>query len=201
MSNVISSATVSVKRSVSCSVLYSVLLRKQGVATFWSFESREVESRKIGKELHDSYYLLNSDLVFFSSLSWYQSFTHSHYLLSTVKLHWGGGISSVGRVHVPCAEALSSAVGHGSSPTFGPLLCLIPFPVIPLSWLTMWGTPRFYTSITAVPSHTQCGQRSTWLAIKQVEIASRNCSQPIKTCCDTQLTSVQEIRVSQSQSV
>lgn len=139
----LSRVPVSVKRSVSCSVLYSVLLRKHGVATFWSFESREVESRKIGKELHDSYYLLNSDLVFFSSLSWYQSFTHSHYLLSTVKLHWGGGISSVGRVHVPCAEALSSAVGHGSSPTFGPLLCLIPFPVIPLSWLTMWGTRRF----------------------------------------------------------
>lgn len=95
MSNVISSATVSVKRSVSCSVLYSVLLRKQGVATFWSFESREVESRKIGKELHDSYYLLNSDLVFFSSLSWYQSFTHSHYLLSTVKLHWGGALAQL----------------------------------------------------------------------------------------------------------
>lgn len=95
VSNVISSATVSVKRSVSCSVLYSVLLRKQGVATFWSFESREVESRKIGKELHDSYYLLNSDLVFFSSLSWYQSFTHSHYLLSTVKLHWGGALAQL----------------------------------------------------------------------------------------------------------
>lgn len=56
-----------------------------------------------------------------------------------------------------------------------------------------------YTSITAVPSHGQDGIKGQPdLPPSGLRLCLHNCSQPTKTCCDTQLASVQEIRVSQS---